>query len=55
MADRMIESGGIRLCTQPFGQPTDPPALLVMGLGASMLWWEDELCRRLAGGGRQSR
>jgi pimeloyl-ACP methyl ester carboxylesterase len=26
--------------------------LLVMGLGASMLWWDDGLCRRLADGGR---
>jgi pimeloyl-ACP methyl ester carboxylesterase len=30
----------------------DPPILLVMGLGASMLWWEDGFCRLLAGHGR---
>ncbi len=52
MAERIIEAGGIRLCTEPFGEPTDPPVLLVMGLGASMLWWEEELCRSLADGGR---
>ena len=52
MAERIIEAGGIRLCTEPFGEPTDPPILLVMGLGASMLWWEEELCRSLADGGR---
>ena len=52
LAERLIEAGGIRLCTEPFGQPTDPPILLVMGLGASMLWWEEELCRDLADGGR---
>ena len=48
----MIETSGIELCTEPFGEPTDPPVLLVMGLGASMLWWEEEFCRSLADGGR---
>ena len=52
MAERVIESDGVRLCTEPFGVPTDPPVLLVMGLGASMLWWEEELCRSLSDGGR---
>lgn len=52
MAERMIQAGGIQLCTEPFGDPTDPPILLVMGLGASMLWWEEEFCRSLADGGR---
>ena len=48
----MIEAGGIQLCTEPFGEPTDPPVLLVMGLGASMLWWEEGFCQKLADGGR---
>ena len=52
MAERIIQAGAIQLCTEPFGDPTDPPVLLVMGLGASMLWWEEEFCRRLADGGR---
>ena len=52
MTERMIETSGIELCTEPFGVPTDPPVLLVMGLGASMLWWEEEFCRSLADGGR---
>jgi pimeloyl-ACP methyl ester carboxylesterase len=52
VAERIIEAGGIQLCTEPFGEPTDPPVLLVMGLGASMLWWEEEFCRSLADGGR---
>ncbi len=52
MAERIIEAGGIRLCTEPFGDSTEPPVLLVMGLGASMLWWEEEFCRSLADGGR---
>ena len=52
MTERMVDVGGIELCTEPFGAPTDPPILLVMGLGASMLWWDDDLCRMLADGGR---
>ena len=38
MAERMIEAAGVELCTEPFGDPGDPPVLLVTGVGASMLW-----------------
>ena len=48
----MIEANGVELCTEPFGEAGNPPILLVMGIGASMLWWEDGFCRRLAEGGR---
>jgi pimeloyl-ACP methyl ester carboxylesterase len=48
----MIEANGVELCTEPFGDPSDPPVLLVMGVGASMLWWEEGFCRFLAEGGR---
>ena len=52
MGERMIETNGVQLCTEPFGDPADPPVLLVMGVGASMLWWEEGFCRLLAAGGR---
>jgi pimeloyl-ACP methyl ester carboxylesterase len=52
MTERMIEANGVDLCTEPFGNPGDPPVLLVMGVGASMLWWEEGFCRMLADGGR---
>src|SRR5919107_4534161 len=48
----MIEANGVELCTEGFGDPADPPILLVMGIGASMLWWEEGFCRMLADGGR---
>jgi pimeloyl-ACP methyl ester carboxylesterase len=48
----MIEANGVELCAESFGEPTDPPILLVMGIGGSMLWWEDGFCRLLAEGGR---
>ena len=52
MGERMIEADGVQLCTEAFGDPADEPILLVMGAGASMLWWEEGLCRMLADGGR---
>ncbi len=52
MGERMIQARGVRLCTEAFGAPDAPPVLLVAGLGSSMLWWDEGLCRRLAGGGR---
>lgn len=52
MAERMIEVNGVELCTEPFGSPTDPAVLLVIGLGGSMLWWEDGFCQMLADSGR---
>lgn len=52
MAERMVEANGVELCTEPFGDPGDPPILLIMGVGASMLWWETGFCRMLADGGR---
>ena len=48
----MIEANGVELCTESFGRPADPPILLIMGIGASMLWWEEGFCRLLAEGGR---
>jgi pimeloyl-ACP methyl ester carboxylesterase len=52
VAERMIEAHGLELCTESFGDPTDPPVLLIMGIGGSMLWWEEGFCRMLAEGGR---
>jgi pimeloyl-ACP methyl ester carboxylesterase len=52
VAERMIEANGVELCAESFGDPADTPILLVMGLGGSMLWWEEGFCRMLAEGGR---
>ena len=48
----MIEANGVAVCTESFGDPADVPILLVMGVGGSMLWWEEGFCRMLADGGR---
>jgi pimeloyl-ACP methyl ester carboxylesterase len=52
MAERMVETNGAELCTEALGNPTYPPILLIMGIGGSMLWWEEGFCRMLADGGR---
>ncbi|QSQ19134.1 alpha/beta hydrolase [Pyxidicoccus parkwayensis] len=52
MTERMLETRGIRLCTESFGSPGDPPLVLVMGATATMKWWPDPLVSRLASAGR---
>jgi pimeloyl-ACP methyl ester carboxylesterase len=51
-AERTVEADGVELCTESFGNPGDPPILLIFGIGGSMLWWEEGFCRRLADAGR---
>jgi pimeloyl-ACP methyl ester carboxylesterase len=43
--------GAIRLCYQRFGEQSDPPMLLIMGLGTQMIGWPDEFCAQLAAHG----
>jgi len=42
---------GIELCHQTFGARENPAVLLIMGLGAHMIQWDDEFCSDLAGRG----
>jgi pimeloyl-ACP methyl ester carboxylesterase len=39
---------GVELCYQTFGARADPAALLIMGLGAHMIQWDDDFCAALA-------
>ena len=41
-------ANGIDIEYQTFGDPSAPPLLLVMGLGAQMITWDDEFCEQLA-------
>src|SRR5689334_392468 len=52
VSERMIETDGVRLCAEAFGDPSDPPIVLMMGAAGSMVFWEDEFVRALADGGR---
>jgi pimeloyl-ACP methyl ester carboxylesterase len=42
---------GITLCYETFGEPSNPPLLLVMGLGTQMIAWHEEFCGELAARG----
>ena len=49
--EQLADLGEIRLCYETFGNQSDPPLLLIMGLATQMIWWEDEFCRQLAARG----
>jgi pimeloyl-ACP methyl ester carboxylesterase len=46
--ERLLGVNGVQLCAETFGDPGDPAILLIQGACASMLWWEAELCERIA-------
>src|SRR5690606_33767599 len=48
MRRRRIPMTDVDLCVETFGDPANPPVLLI---GNSMLTWPDEFCERLAAGG----
>jgi pimeloyl-ACP methyl ester carboxylesterase len=50
--DQLVLVNGVELCFETFGDPADPPILLIGGSGASMDWWEDDFCALLAAGSR---
>ena len=52
MSERIVQANSVDICTESFGDPSDPALLLIMGAMASMLWWPEGLCRRLAERGR---
>ena len=44
-------ANGIELCYDTFGDRSKPALLLIMGLAAQMIAWEEEFCERLAAHG----
>lgn len=48
----IIATDSIEICVQSFGKSSDPAILLIMGASASMVWWDEEFCQRLADQGR---
>ena len=49
MNEQFADLGAVRLCYETFGDPADPPILLIMGLGTQMVAWHEDFCRQLAG------
>ena len=45
---QIVSANGIDICYEIFGDANAEPLLLIMGLGAQMIHWDDEFCRQLA-------
>jgi pimeloyl-ACP methyl ester carboxylesterase len=50
-ASKLAPANGIELCYETFGNRAEPALLLIMGLAAQMIAWEEEFCERLAARG----
>jgi pimeloyl-ACP methyl ester carboxylesterase len=49
MSEQFCDVGrGIALCYETFGEPANPTALLIMGLGTQMVAWQEDFCCELA-------
>src|SRR2546421_2756040 len=48
---QLARANGIDICYEVFGDTVAEPLLLIMGLGAQMIHWDDEFCRQLAARG----
>jgi pimeloyl-ACP methyl ester carboxylesterase len=52
MSERFCDVGrGVTLCYETFGEPEDPPVLLIMGLATQMIAWHEDFCDQLAARG----
>jgi pimeloyl-ACP methyl ester carboxylesterase len=40
-------ANGIQIEYDTFGDSSSPPLLLIIGLGAQMIWWEEDFCKQL--------
>jgi pimeloyl-ACP methyl ester carboxylesterase len=50
-APSFVAANGITLCYDTFGDPSAPPMVLIMGLAAQMILWDDDFCTELAARG----
>src|SRR6266516_5397659 len=48
---QIARANGIDLCYEIFGDAGAEPMLLIMGLGAQMIHWDDSFCRQVAARG----
>ena len=48
MSEGLVQANGIEIAYDTFGEPGDPPLLMVMGLGTQLIHWHPELCELLA-------
>ena len=53
MSERRVQTNGIELAYETFGDPADPALLLVIGLGLQLIHWDRDFCTTLATKGFQ--
>ena len=54
MTEKIIRFNDVHICTESFGEINNPTILLIMGATASMIYWEEEFCKRLSNQGFHS-
>ncbi|WP_137791168.1 alpha/beta hydrolase [Bacillus sp. E(2018)] len=52
MKQQLLQTNQVDIYTESFGNPNDPPVLLIMGAMSSLDWWDETFCQRLASAGR---
>ncbi|MGB0494938.1 MAG: alpha/beta fold hydrolase [Kangiellaceae bacterium] len=50
-SENQVEANGLKINFDSFGDPSHPPMIMIMGLGAQMLFWDENLCKLLASQG----
>jgi pimeloyl-ACP methyl ester carboxylesterase len=51
MSEKIFTINEINICTESFGNPTNPVVLMIMGAMCSMVYWDDDFCQQLANKG----
>ncbi|MBI5977729.1 alpha/beta hydrolase [Clostridium perfringens] len=51
MTEKIIHFNNVHICTESFGDINNPTILLIMGATASMIYWEEDFCKRLSNQG----
>lgn len=51
MKEKIVSFNDVHIYTESFGDINNPTILLIMGATASMIWWEDDFCKRLSNQG----
>ncbi|MFX0212115.1 MAG: alpha/beta fold hydrolase [Candidatus Hodarchaeota archaeon] len=46
--ESFVKVNDIEICFDTFGEVTDPPLLLIKGLGEQMIYWDEAFCEQLA-------
>lgn len=48
MVEKIVETNGVKICTEAFGNPSNPALLLINGATQSMVYWDTDFCEQLA-------